>query len=1008
MSKNTYFFRAVSIFQMAALLLVLSFDAGAQKGVTAAPAMVFSNTTPITINTNPGVSAPTKATLYPSTIDVSGMTGTITRVAVTLDGVNTAMLRELDFLLVSPTGEKFIFLSDGYNSAFGGVDDRIYTFADDAATVFPIAGVEPPSGAYKPTSGDTLPDTFPAPAPVAPYNQPSAATFASTFNGLNPNGTWALYAVDDQIGLASNISSGWSLTVTTDGAPATFTNSSYIGLHDTMTPSAPYGTGISVAGVAGVISNLKVTISGLSHARTDDLDILLVSPNGKSLILMSDAGGNAVTNVNLTFDDAGASFPGTIVSGTYRVTDTGDAEVFPAPAPVRPYVGVGLSEFNGFSPNGEWRLFVVDDFQNNAGSIAGGWSLDITTVPVPPPPTTSCSAPSFTPTNFPVGMSPTNIAVADFNNDSKADLAVTNQVSNDVSVLLGSGDGNFGTQLLSPVGSSPYALVAGKFNADNNWDLAVTNSGSNNVSVLLGNGNGTFSAPVNFFVGASPISIATGDFNNDAKADLAIANFGGFFSGTVSILLGTGTGSFSAGTTVRTRTQPSFVAVARFNADANDDLIVANFGSDSVSTYFGSGTGTFQLQQNITSAGGPVSVEVADFGTDGILDLAIANYNLDSLTFCSGTASGGFVGCSSASAGGNNPISITAADFVGAGTRTTATALSGSDLVKVLTSNVSVGQNPNAVESADFNSDGKPDIVSVNFGSNDVSILINSCLAAKGNIFDYNGDRRTDFSVFRPATQAYFINTLNSSGVAKFFGRPTDQLVPADYNGDLRTDYAIYRPSNGLWFIVDTFSRPLYFIQFGLAGDVPVPGDYDGDGKADIAVFRPSNGNWYIRRSTDNVTQINTFGMNGDKPSPADFDGDGKTDLAVYRPSTNVWYIVRSSDSGFSIVQFGLSEDLTVPGDYDGDGKADIAVWRPSNGGWYVLRSSDGGFSAVGWGQTGDVPVVGDYDGDGKYDFAVWRPTDNVWYVRKSSDGGATYFQWGISTDTPLPSAFVR
>jgi subtilisin-like proprotein convertase family protein len=1019
MSKNNFFCRFFTIFQIAVLIFSLSPNLLAQKRMLRVPQTVYSNTTPITINTVPALAAPYAATLYPSTIEVAGMTGTTTRVAVTLDGVSHIRFSDADFLLVSPTGAKYIFLSDPIaGNSIAATEDKIYTFADDGATTFPN-NFEAPSGSYKPTSGDAIADTFRAPAPAAPYNQPPSATFASVFNGASPNGMWSLYVVDDTSNAVGSINSGWSLTITTDGAPATFTNANYIGLHDILETSAPYGTAINVSGVSGAISNLKVTISGLTHMKTDDIDILLVSPNGKGLILMSDQGFNSVTNVNLTFDDAATnSVPSPIVSGTYKPSDAnseGVADTFPAPAPLRPYhtinssSGNQLSNFNGFSPNGSWQLFVVDDSVGSAGSISGGWSLDITTTPVVPPTPSSCSAPSFAPTNFQTGLSPTNVAVADFNNDTKPDLAVTNQVTNDVSVLLGNGDGSFGGQSLFTVGSSPYSIVAGKFNSDSNWDLAVTNSASNNVSILLGNGAGGFSAPTNFFVGSNPISIASGDFNNDAKADLAIANFGGFFSGTVSILLGTGTGAFTNGTNVRTRTQPSYVAVARFNADTNDDLIVANFGSDSVSTFFGNGAGTFQLQQNLTTGTGPVSIEIADFGSDGILDIAVANYNADTLTFCNGTAAGGFVGCNPNNpAGGSNPISITAADFVGSGTKTTATALSGSNLIKVLTSNISVGESPNAVESADFNGDGRPDIISVNFGSNDVSVLINSCVAAKGNIFDYNGDRRTDFSVFRPGNSAYFISTLNPNSFAKIFGRSTDKLVPADYDGNRRTDYAIYRPSNNFWYILDQSSRPIYSTQFGLPGDIPVPADYDGDGKADIAVYRPSEGNWYVRRSTDNVTQIVTFGLNGDKPAPADYDGDGKDDLAIYRPSAGVWYILRSSDTQFSIIQFGTSEDLTVPGDYDGDGKADIAVWRPSTGAWFVLKSSDWGFIATGWGMTGDVPVPGDYEGDGKYDFAVWRPTDNVWYVRKSSDNGAIYFQWGLSTDIPIPSVFVR
>jgi subtilisin-like proprotein convertase family protein len=1010
MSKKDFFCRFFAIFQIAVLVFSLSPRLFAQKAGLNTPQTVFSNTTPVTINTTSGLTAPTKATLYPSTIDVAGMTGTITRVAVTLDGVNTTLLRDDDFLLVSPTGAKYIFLSDAANGSNTGTTDRVFTFADDAAA--PIGNFEDPvSGNYKPTSGDLTADTFPAPAPAGPYNQPTAATFASTFNGANPNGTWSLYAVDDMLQSPGSINGGWALTITTDAAPQTFANSTYIGLHDILAPSDPYGTTVNVSGMSGVISSLKVTISGISHPTPGDIDVLLVSPNGKSLILMSDVSSSAATNATVTFDDAAPTFLNTVVTGTFKPTDSNNesfGDFFPAPAPLRPYgSNDGLSTFNGYSPNGEWRLFVVDDALINAGSISGGWCLDITTVPAPPPLSASFSAPSFSTSSFMTGLNPTNVAVADYNNDTKADLAVANQVTNDVSVLLGNGDGTFGGQSLFSVGSGPYGIVAGKFNADNNWDLAVTNSSANSVSILLGNGSGGFSAASNFLTGPNPLSVATGDFNNDGKTDLAVANFGGFFAGSVSILFGTGTGAFTNGTSVRTRSQPSFVAVARLNADANDDLVIANFGGDSVSTFFGNGAGGFQLQQNINAAGGPVAVEVADLGTDGILDLAIAKYNLDSIQICSGTASGGFPNCSTGDAGGNNPISITAADFVGSGTKTTATALSGSNWVKILTSVVSVGQSPNAVESADFNGDGKPDIVSVNYGSNDVTIGINSCQAARGNIFDYSGDRRTDFSVFRPPTQQYFIQQLSSNSAFRSFGRPTDTLVPADYNGDLKTDFAIYRPSNGLWFVSDISQRTVYQLQFGLPGDIPVPADYDGDGKADVAVWRPSNGTWYIYQSTDHATGIVTFGMSGDKPIAADFDGDGRDDIGVFRPATGDWFIAKST-GGYIITHFGMSEDLPVAGDYDGDGKADIAVWRPSSGAWYVLKSSDGGFIATGWGQTGDIPVPGDYEGDGRFDFAVWRPSDNVWYIRKSSDNGGIFFQWGVSTDIPIPSAFVR
>ncbi len=1002
---------AIAAFQLWVLVftMALTLPAQAPTGRTIdSPAAVFSNTQPITINTNTGLTAPTAASVYPSTISVSGMTGSITKVEVSIKGV-VHTIGQIDLLLVSPTGAKFIFLSDS-NAAI--TSDSFFTFSDTGATTLMQPNPVVSGGTYLPSDLNTGTDTFPAPAPAAPYNLPPAATFASVFNGAAPNGTWELYAVDDTLNSPGYIVSGWSLNITTDGAPQTFANPGYIGFYDIISPAAPYGSVINVTGQTGVLSNLKVTLTGFSHTAPGDVDILLVSPNGTSLSLMSDVSASSVSNVDLTFDDAAAStISGTILTGTYRPTDNfGETDFYPSPAPLPPYFNSApLSSLNGFNPNGEWRLFVVDDSQINSGTISGGWSIDITTGPTPTPPPLSCSGPSFTPSSYATGTNPTNLAVADFNNDGKADVAAVNQASNDVSVLLGNGNGTFGTHTTFAAGSGAYAIVAGKFNADNNFDLAVANSGSGNVSILIGNGNGTFSAPTNFAAGVNPISIDSADLNGDGKADLAIANYGGFFYGTVSILLGNGSGGFTLGTPVRTRTQPSFVTVTNFNGDGNQDLVIASFGADSVSTFAGNGAGSFQLIQNIPTGAGPVAIEVTNLNGDAYPDIAVANYNSDSVTYCSGNSGGTFGSCSiNGPAGGTNPIALTSGDYTNTGVRTIATALSGSNAVGGFANTIAVGLFPNAIETADFNGDGKPDMVTANSGSNDISVLINGCVAAKGLLYDYNGDRKSDYAVFRPSSTSYFIQSVNPSGTYRIFGRPNDTLVPADYDGDRRTDIAYFRPESGLWSILDINGRPMYFLQFGSPGDIPMPADYDGDGRADLAVFRPSDGNWYIRRSTDHSLQVTHFGASGDKPAAADFDGDAIDDITVFRPATGVWYTIRSSDSQVIIRQFGISEDKTVPADYDGDGKADVAVWRPSTGVWYVLRSSDGNFTAVAWGFPTDIPVIGDYEGDGKFDFAVWRPSDRVWNIRKSSDGGTIGFQWGLGSDLPIPNAYVR
>ena len=118
-------------------------------------------------------------------------------------------------------------------------------------------------------------------------------------------------------------------------------------------------------------------------------------------------------------------------------------------------------------------------------------------------PSTSPFQPIPISTSFPQA-NPTAIVAGDFNGDGRTDLAVANYGSNDVSVLLGNGDGTFQPQVTYAVGSGPVALVAGDFTGDGRTDLAVANSGDNDVSVLLGNGDGTFQPQVTYAVGYRP------------------------------------------------------------------------------------------------------------------------------------------------------------------------------------------------------------------------------------------------------------------------------------------------------------------------------------------------------------------------------------------------------------------------------------------------------------------------------------------------------------------------
>ncbi len=147
-------------------------------------------------------------------------------------------------------------------------------------------------------------------------------------------------------------------------------------------PASPYPSVLNISGVAGNVAKVTVTLHNLNHTYPDDIDVLLVSPNGTSIMLMSDAGGNnPVNNTTITFDDNAASpIPDLtlITNGTYRPFN-----YFPVADNIPPFSSgtfwnnSSLATVIGSNPNGAWSLYVFDDNTSDAGSIVGGWSLNI-------------------------------------------------------------------------------------------------------------------------------------------------------------------------------------------------------------------------------------------------------------------------------------------------------------------------------------------------------------------------------------------------------------------------------------------------------------------------------------------------------------------------------------------------------------------------------------------------------------------------------------------------------
>jgi hypothetical protein len=290
-----------------------------------------------------------------------------------------------------------------------------------------------------------------------------------------------------------------------------------------------------------------------------------------------------------------------------------------------------------------------------------------------------------------VGSIPYSVCVADFNADLKPDLAVANAGSHTVSVLLGNGDGTFGTRTDFATGSWPRSVATADLNRDGRPDLAVANQGSNTVSVLLGNGDGTFGIRTDFEVGSDPWSVAIGDLDGDRRPDLAVANSAqSDATGSVSVLLGNGDGTFEARTDLSVGNHPWAVAIGDLDSDRRPDLVVANQGSNTLSVLLGNGDGSFDPGADISAGVDPLSVAIADLDGDGRPDLAVANSGL----FHS-----------------NQPgtVSVLLGDGHGTfGSRT----------------DYGTGLNPWSVAVADFNADGRRDLVVANQDPHTVSVLL--------------------------------------------------------------------------------------------------------------------------------------------------------------------------------------------------------------------------------------------------------------------------------------------
>jgi hypothetical protein len=499
------------------------------------------------------------------------------------------------------------------------------------------------------------------------------------------------------------------------------------------------------------------------------------------------------------------------------------------------------------------------------------------------------------------------------------------------------------------------------------------------------------------FVGAGPYV---------ASIRYQTQNADGSFSNKTNVLTGNTQNGFGFGNE----------QLGDFNGDGKADIIYGTYDINNSNTYHyvmlkNLGGGSFQMQTPVATDL-DIPAETADFNNDGADDVLAGNaifYGKPDATFNRVSVPGG--GTPAELNGDNNP------DIIQIGSNNLLAALinnGAGGFTQTIYPNTVVA--PYQWKFEDFTGDGKADFYDARtiapafnfniFGERLLSVKENVCQpSGETRLANIDGDYTPDVAVWSPNSGNWLSRNASwDTGVSPtttFFnwglGSFGDVPAPGDFDGDGKTDYSVYRNSTGTWYIKQSANNAWLVFRFGLTGDVAVPNDYDGGGKTDIAVFRPSDGNWYIWYSeTQSFTALH-FGATGDKPVPADFDGDSKTDIAIYRPSEGNWYYLKSSDGNYVVQHWGIDTDKPLPADYDGDNKADLAIYR--DGIWWIFRSSTNSYAAMQWGAPGDIPMPV-YRNSHSADMILYRPSSKTWhsYVYRAFQG----FPLGTNGDVPV------
>ena len=539
-----------------------------------------------------------------------------------------------------------------------------------------------------------------------------------------------------------------------------------------------------------------------------------------------------------------------------------------------------------------------------------------------------------------VGKTPFAILASDMNGDGKPDLLVLNGTIDSnasLSLLINPGTGSFGpaSDLL---GGSLDTMAVGDINHDGIPDIVVTLYTTDQIGILLGSGNGTFRAmavDASNNLGAGPQALALGDFDHDGNIDIAVAEYY-----SVAIYKGNGDGTFQAPSRcgIASTTLLPMMAAGDFNNDGLLDLALLIQDDNVVVVLLGNGDGTLANHRDLTlpASGGMAAAVVTDLNADGNQDVAIAQYNQPSqgpiqgfITSLLGNGSAQFPIAISSPTSDIGINGMVAADFNGDGKGDLATASVDADggvavfLGKgdgtfsppISSFTGMTGLNLGPMVAGDFNRDGKSDLIVV---SEDAS-----------------------------ATNSSPMYTLLSQGDGTFkesllYNLPygsVPSLAVADLNNDGYLDLAVGVQNELFVFLGHgdgTFAAPVsYSTNFNVANSVVIA-DFNRDGKLDIVVGCPRTILFFAGKGDGTFAAPLTSSVlpNNIQLVAGDFNGDGILDLAVEGPGLSDSVVLGNGDGTFqSLVPFQGTyyPRIFATGDLNADGTIDLLQFSSFN-----------------------------------------------------------------------------